>query len=268
MMISYAQNFEDVMLARVFKDLSNGFYVDIGAWDATHDSVTKHFYDLGWNGINVEALPSHFERVKNARIRDINVNVAVGTSPGFVTFFEVRDTGLSTLRRDYAERHANEGFAVSELTVPTLRLESLLDAHAGDRTIDFLKIDVEGAELDVIESGDWRRHRPRLLLVEATLPRSPTTSFAEWEPLLLQSGFIFAYFDGLNRWYIRQEEPELRQHFAAPPNTFDQFTPARVHELESEVELLNVRLKSAMKKADRLDELAQGIIGRIALRIA
>lgn len=265
-MISYAQNFEDVMLARVFKNQPRGFYVDIGACHATRHSVTKHFYDLGWSGINVEALPSHFTRIQSARPRDININVAVGTNAGTVTFFEVRDTGLSTLRRDFAEEHAKQGFSVSELEVPTLRLSSVIDEHAGGQIIDFMKIDVEGAEFDVIKSGDWRRHRPRVLLVEATLPNSPITSFTDWEPLLLQNGFLFAYFDGLNRWYVREEESTLRSHFAAPPNVFDDFIPAKVHQLQAELDAVQRKLQSARIKADRLDALSKTAIGKLVIR--
>jgi len=261
-MISYAQNFEDVILARVFSSQTSGFYVDIGTWDAVRDSVTKHFYDSGWFGINVEALPSHFERIKTARLRDININVAIGTKPDPATFFEINDTGLSTLHREYAELHAKQGFGVSETTVPVLRLESVLDEHAKGQTIDFLKIDVEGAELDVIRSGNWQRHRPRVLLVEATLPRSPIASFADWEPLLVESGFIFVYFDGLNRWYVREEDRELEQHFAIPPNVFDDFVPAQLKNLQSDIDELKVRLQSSMRKANRWDRFRGSLIGR------
>jgi len=62
-LISYAQNFEDVMLARVFHGRKNGFYVDVGAADPINLSVTKWFYDLGWSGINVEPNRKLFERL-------------------------------------------------------------------------------------------------------------------------------------------------------------------------------------------------------------
>jgi FkbM family methyltransferase len=266
-LISYAQNYEDVMLARVFRGQATGFYVDIGASHATLHSVTKHFYDLGWHGINVEALPENLEAIRAARPRDINVNVAVGYVSGTTTFYEVRGTGLSTTRRDYAEQHAKEGWAVTDITVRTVDLAALLDEYARDAVIDFLKIDVEGAEADVIRGGDWRRHRPRVLVVEATLPLRSDESYSEWDGILVGNGFVFGYFDGLNRWYVREEERSLLQYFTAPPNVFDEFTPVRVQELQSEVEVLRRRLKSAMKKADRLDALSKTLLGKLAMRL-
>ena len=65
-MISYAQNFEDVMLARAFGDRRDGFYIDVGACFPDVASVTRHFYDLGWNGVNVEPMaePTHLRAVR------------------------------------------------------------------------------------------------------------------------------------------------------------------------------------------------------------
>ena len=90
-MISYAQNFEDVILARLFEGVRDGFYVDIGAAHPTELSVTRHFYDLGWSGINVEPIASHHALFERDRPRDVNVNAAAGAAPGEATFYEVRN---------------------------------------------------------------------------------------------------------------------------------------------------------------------------------
>lgn len=266
-MISYAQNFEDVILSRVFNGQEDGFYVDIGVWDATQDSVTKHFYDAGWSGVNVEPLKSNFDRIQAARPRDINLNFAVSSSVGPVSFFDVRDTGLSTSRSDYASTHANQGLDVTETIAETISLEKLLASHVRDRTVDFLKIDVEGAEADVIHSNNWRVHRPRLLIIEATLPRSPIESYSDWEPDLLNNGFEFCYFDGLNRWYIREEDQHLRERLKNPPNVFDDFVLSKTLELEKELEKTKNRLQSALIKANRLDTISQNLLGKVMLRI-
>lgn len=266
-MISYAQNFEDVILARIFAGQEIGFYVDIGVWDATQDSVTKNFYDSGWSGINVEPLKANFDRIQLARPRDININMAISSNAESIKFFDVRGTGLSTSRSDYASKHASEGFNVNETIVKTISLESLLASYAGNRTVDFLKIDVEGAEADVIHSNNWNSFRPRVLVVEATVPGSPVESYAEWEPELLSNGFEFRYFDGLNRWYIREEDRQLRDRLGTPPNVFDQFVPCRTFELEKELNTMRVRLDSAMKKANRLDSISHSLLGKVLLRL-
>jgi len=87
-MVSYAQNFEDVMLARVFKGREKpGFYIDVGAMDPTDGSTTRHFYDLGWHGINIEPDSRFYERLVANRTRDINLNVALGEAHETRTFF-------------------------------------------------------------------------------------------------------------------------------------------------------------------------------------
>src|SRR5471030_683971 len=95
--ISHAQNFEDVMLLRALGHLQDGFYIDIGAADPDEYSVTRAFYDRGWRGINVEPLPSYFQRLAAARPRDLNLNIALAQAPGELPFFQIEDTGLSTL---------------------------------------------------------------------------------------------------------------------------------------------------------------------------
>ena len=77
-MISYAQNFEDVMLWRALKNVKNGFYVDVGAGRPELDSVTKHFYEQGWHGINIEPHSEDFLLLAAARPRDVNLNIAIG----------------------------------------------------------------------------------------------------------------------------------------------------------------------------------------------
>ncbi|MCB1618143.1 MAG: FkbM family methyltransferase [Pseudomonadales bacterium] len=265
-MISYAQNFEDVMLQRVFKGQSSGFYIDIGVWDATIDSVTRHFYDQGWRGINVEPLPDNYRKILAERPRDINLNVAISSCPGSLAFHHVHNTGLSTSRDDYARMHAEKGFEVSELVVPTKTLKEICDDHAVGVVIDFLKIDVEGAEVDVIRSGDWRLYRPRVVLVESVIPNSPVASFSEWEPALLENGYVFVYFDGLNRFYLREEDLHFREAFYAPPNVFDEFVIFRIEVMKKEMSRLRERLNSAMKSMDENEKFRGSFFGKVAYK--
>ena len=104
-MISYAQNREDVLLERVFADVENGFYIDVGAADPVLQSVTKHFYDRGWRGINVEPLPACFHRLQVTRPRDINLNMGLSACRGEMTFYELPSCpGWSTFSSSRAQR--------------------------------------------------------------------------------------------------------------------------------------------------------------------
>jgi FkbM family methyltransferase len=251
-MISHAQNFEDVLLARAFSAGAPagaiGFYVDIGAHHPDHASVTRHFYDRGWCGINVEPVKSFHDELVRARPRDRNLCAVVGARSGMATLHRVGSTGLSSLDPGVAERASELGERVVEEAVEMLTLAELCDRHA-PAAIDFLKIDVEGAEHDVIAGGDWSRHRPRVVVVEATKPGTRVPSWSPWEPLLLAAHYRFAWFDALNRFYVREEDAHLVEHLALPPNVFDDFVTAshaaalgRTRELEAKVERLRGRI--------------------------
>jgi FkbM family methyltransferase len=228
-MISYAQNFEDVMIARIFDAAYRGFYVDVGAGHPDYISVTRHFYDQGWSGINVEPTLRFYPLLCEARPRDINLQCAIGNSPGHATFYEIPKVAEnSTLEPDVADLLAASNLAATPHEVGVVRLADICGIHVKDRTIDFMKIDVEGGELGVLQSGDWKRFRPRLLIVEATVVNSKEENWQSWEPILIEAKYHKVWFDGLNNFYLREEDLELRHAFRLPPNIFDGFETAEV----------------------------------------
>jgi FkbM family methyltransferase len=115
--ISYAQNFEDVMIWRALKHVERGFYIDVGAAHPDEYSVTRAFYDRGWHGINIEPSIELFARLAAVRERDTNLNLAVSNEPKRVAFFEIPGTGLSTLDATVAAAHRSAGWAMRERTV-------------------------------------------------------------------------------------------------------------------------------------------------------
>lgn len=231
MFISYAQQFEDVMLHRVFDPEESGLYIDVGAWHPDIDSVTKHFYDRGWSGINIEPSKFYFRILEERRSRDTNLNVAVGSRTEELDFVEIPGSGLSSLRQDAVMRARRFGFSTSRYKVPVVTLQSICDRYCSGRLISFLKIDVEGAEKDVIDGLDWQAYRPVVVLVEAVHPDTREPAWDEWEPTLLAANYTFVWFDGLNRYYLRTESAELRRHFAVPPGLFDGFVIHARHPL-------------------------------------
>lgn len=222
--ITYAQNFEDVMLWRALKHVGVGFYVDVGAWSPNIDSVTRAFYEAGWHGVNVEPNPEFFEQLERDRSRDTNLRVAVGDHEGAVTINFVSNPGLSTANDAFAELHAKDGWAVRREEVALTTLAAIWEKHVPPgHAVHFLKIDVEGLEEAVVRGNDWGRNRPWVLLIEATLPMSQVESFDGWEPILLANKYAFAYADGLNRYYVADEHADLLTTFKYPPNVFDDF---------------------------------------------
>ncbi len=242
-MLTYAQNFEDVMLARLFADQATGFYIDIGASDPQHFSVTKHFYDLGWRGINVEPIPAYHAALLRERPRDLNLGLAIAAEAGTRSFFEAPGyDGLSTLDLEQVTYLRQQGYPIVEYEVATMTADELFEQHV-EGTVDFLKVDVEGAEVAVLQQLDLTRHRPRVLLIEST---APGRQFAGWDALpecdraweakLLAADYVFAYFDGLNSFYLRDEDAVLARRLQVPPGVYDDIhrppDPALVAECE------------------------------------
>jgi FkbM family methyltransferase len=232
--VSYAQNFEDVMLYRALKGVEKGFYIDVGANDPIIDSVTKAFYERGWHGVNIDPSPISYAKLVAGRPRDVNLNIAVGGEAGSLTFYDVAVSGWSTLDKSVAETHKANGTKVDEREVRVQRLLDICEEYAPE-AIHFLKIDVEGAEDLVFAGMVFEKHRPWILVVEATMPNSPILSECRWESGVVESGYRYVYFDGLNRYYVADEHTELCEAFTLPPNVFDDFVLYRIDELTRQI---------------------------------
>jgi len=221
--VSYAQNFEDVMLWRALRHVGPGLYVDVGAQHPVVDSVSQGFYRQGWRGIHIEPVRAFADLLRADRPDETVLQVALSDTEGTLELNVIAETGLSTAVDGYAERHyAEHGFQHERVQVPVLTLTSALKSLAG-KEVHWLKIDVEGFEEHVLKGWDSASLRPWVMVVEATVPGSTEPDYANWDPILVAANYQFVYFDGLNRFYIAAEHPELAAAFAMTPNVFDDF---------------------------------------------
>ena len=278
--ISYAQNSEDVMLWRALSHVRVGFYVDVGAWSPDLDSVTRAFSDKGWHGINIEPNPYYYAQLLERRPLDINLRVAVGDRIGSVSMNFIGDTGLSTVDPRIAESHKAAGMAARQEAVDLTTLAAIWTKHIPQtQAVHFLKVDVEGLEKEVLAGNDWQRNRPWIVLVEATLPvvvlgadlpLSRVESHEQWESLLIAARYIHCYSDGLNRYYVAEEHPELLDAFKFPPNVFDRFISAEVAHYKDLVQTAQALTGKTQHELSLLRErhrksLAQALINAEAL---
>jgi len=219
--ISYAQRFEDLYLMRCFAERTDGFYIDIGSGHPVYDNVSFAFYLKGWSGITVEPNPWLSRLSRAVRPRDRHIEALVGSACGEATFYQVREFhGLSTMIEPHAQAALTQfGKSADAITVPLTTLSALCAGQA-PASFEFLKVDVEGAEADVLLGGDWRRFRPKVVVVEALAPYTLAPAFAQWESLLAEHGYSDVWFDSLNRYYLAAEADELAGCFTTAPAVF------------------------------------------------
>lgn len=255
--VSYAQNFEDVMLWRALGTIKNGTYIDIGAQDPVKDSVSLAFYHHGWRGLHLEPSLQYATALKQARPDEQVRQAAVGSAQGQLTFYEFADTGLSTGEQHIAEQHIAQGYKPTIHDVEVVTLDQLLEewqqtSSAGE--LHWLKIDVEGMEGEVIRGWQDAPVRPWVIVIESHAPGSQQHAHTVWESALVDKGYQFVYSDGINRFYLSNQHPELVNAFAYPPNVFDEFSlsgqasHAFCNQMKHQVHLTEVRAAHAEEK--------------------
>jgi FkbM family methyltransferase len=213
MELSYSQNLEDYHLSLAFAGQATGTYIDIGAGHPIADNVSFWFYERGWQGVVVEPQSKLAALYPRLRPRDVAVAGLIGRENGEADFHIVGGLhGLSTTKEGVAKATQVFGVHYQTTRTPTTTLAKLCERH-GLGTVDFLKIDVEGAECDVLLGGDWERFRPKVVVIEAVTPVASEPSWQEWEPFLIAQRYRFVLFDTLNRFYVAEECPEIMARF-------------------------------------------------------
>jgi len=219
--LSYAQRFEDFHLWRALGDVQNGFYVDVGAGHPVYDNVSFAFYLAGWRGITVEPNRALAALGRAVRPRDDLYEGLCGASAGEATLYLQREFhGLSTTIAEHAQAAAREVNRSAEaVTLPMTTLAALCEQYAPAR-FEFLKVDVEGAEADVLRRADFSRFRPRIIVVEAIKPLTLAPAWDEWEPLLSPHGYHYVWDDELNRYYVADEARAIASRLAEGPKWY------------------------------------------------
>lgn len=223
--ISYAQNQEDVVLSRLVPILPAGRFIDVGAGHPVLENVTYALYLRGWRGVNVEPMAREAALLRELRPDDQTIECALGAADGTVTLFEapLDNRGATTAAEEVAELYKAAGSEFRPFEAPMITLSSLL-SQLDPGEFHLVKIDVEGMEAEVLAGADLATHRPWVLVIEATEPNSTVGTAHLWEATVLNSGYVFVLFDGLNRFYVREDLPDIQQLLSTPANVFDRWT--------------------------------------------
>lgn len=191
--VSWSQCAEDLVVAQTLEGIKHGKYLDIGAHHPSRFSVTRKLFERGWSGVNVDANKQLLKSFEVNRPLDFALNVAVGSEPYYeLTVFE--ESAISTVNLDWKDRFVSEknkvGFTVK---VPGRSLRSILDEHFPVVGPDFLNIDIEGADLAALISGEFENlpssRRPLVILVENPNTENPNDG-GEIERYLISLNYV------------------------------------------------------------------------------
>lgn len=168
----YAQEGEDLILETFLEDIKTGFYVDIGAFHPNLYSNTYLFYLKGWNGINIDPRPNSMVEFKKNRPRDINLEIPIGEEERNLPYYMFDEPALNGFSKEISEdRQMHTVYnIVNTIDLTIHRLENVLDQHLpSGQSIDFMTIDVEGLDLEVLKSNNWQKYKPSIILVETSV---------------------------------------------------------------------------------------------------
>ena len=167
--LSYSQEAEDLILDRYFENKLNGFFVDIGAHHPIRFSNTYHFYLKGWRGINVDATPGSIGAFMKTRPDDINIEIGVSSQPGEMNYYVFEEPALNTFSEERVKYLLdNTQYKLQKkVVVKTQTLANILDNYLPkNKQIDFLTIDVEGVDFEILQTNNWDKYKPQYILVE------------------------------------------------------------------------------------------------------
>lgn len=167
---SYSQQGEDLIIDKLLNYKKKGTYIDIGAFDPVRLSNTKRFYEKGWKGVNIEPDYNNYLKFVKLRPNDINLNIGISNKKDILKFFRFNVDTLSTFSKQEAEKYKKQGYKLLEtIDVEVRTLSSIFSDVLKTNKIDFLSVDTEGYDLEVLKSNDWNKYRPKIVCVETLI---------------------------------------------------------------------------------------------------
>lgn len=158
---------EDLIIESIIPTKKNGFYVDVGANHPIKFNNTHLFYKKGWTGINIEPNHSRIWLFNLLRRRDINLNVGIGQVASEMNFHIFKESTLSTFDDSAANSYIKMGHPLKKtVKIPIKPLREIFAEHVKDTEIDFMSVDTEGFDMEVLQSNDWNTYRPRFVIIE------------------------------------------------------------------------------------------------------
>ena len=163
---SYSMFGEDLFIQNYFKNKPKGFYIDVGCYHPLDGNNTHLLYKNGWSGINFDINYYSVKLFDFLRKRDLNIHSGISHKKGMLTMYYRKEINmLNTLDEKIAKIHFRNGYKKRNVRVNNLDF-FISKNFKKQKKIDFLNIDVEGAELNVLKSLNFKNHKPQLICVE------------------------------------------------------------------------------------------------------
>ncbi|MFN0012596.1 MAG: FkbM family methyltransferase [Phycisphaerales bacterium] len=206
--IFQAQFGEDTALWEIFGGKLDGFFIEVGAYDGEKFSVSFAYEAVGWKGVLIEAIPAAYEKCRALRKNSRVVHAAL-SKPGHppTAKFTV-STQIEMLSYLHGDAHhvadiRRRQLPTATVEVPVMTMDEVLKEHTGP--IDFVSIDVEGDEVNLLEGFELERFKPRVLMIEdsAMKPDSAVLRYMAAKPYDLIGGV------GVNRLYVRRGDEDI-----------------------------------------------------------
>lgn len=167
---SYSQNGEDIIIGNILSwlNLPSPIYLDIGTFHPTIISNTYKLYKAGHHGVCVEPNPSLISQIKKVRKRDTCLNVGVGNALGWAKFYVMENLSLNTMIKEQALHFQNSGLSKIEkvIDIEVVTFAHIVENHLSGKAPDFISLDIEGMDLQVLQTIDFVKYRPKVLCVE------------------------------------------------------------------------------------------------------
>lgn len=201
--IIYSQTGEDIIIGLLLKDIKNGFYLDVGCHHPYKISNTFQLYLKGWRGIVIDANENLIRKFQSKRKNDIAIVAAISDEEKIVSFYEFKESEVNTINEQMLEEWKTKFNYKSKKEIKTQTLTNILDNNLPkNQKIDLLTVDVEGQDFNVLKSLDFKKYRPKLIVIEIHHFDLTNISQNEIYNFLIENDYKLVSFATMNGYFI------------------------------------------------------------------
>ena len=198
---SYSQYNEDIIIDKLLDQKKDGFYIDVGAFDPIVLNNTKLFSDRGWKGINIDPNPKTISKFELQRPKDINLNIGLSSERSELRAVLFEGFKSYTMTEELIKQRLNLGEKIKkDISIKVETLNYIFKKYVPENTtVDFISIDTEGMDLEVLKGNNWNKNRPKIICIETLNDQRENKNYRkEIHKFLKKRNYKILYDTGLN----------------------------------------------------------------------